>query len=87
MSNERIKDLLTRLHAELEATDVDAETRSLIKELDTDIHDLLDADSDTDDPNPILERAQLLQTDFANKHPVAERVVREIMDTLAKIGV
>ena len=87
MSNEKIKDLLTKLHAELQSTDVDTETRSLMKELDADIHSLLESNDQQDDAGSILERAQLLETDFANSHPVAERFIREIVETLARMGV
>jgi len=87
MSNDKIKDLLTRLHAEIQTTEVDAETRSLIKDLDTDIHSLLDSSTDRGDAGSILERAQLLETNFANNHPVAERFIREIVETLARMGV
>lgn len=87
MSNEKIKDLLSKLHSEIQSTDVDAETRSLIEELDTDIHSLLDSSNHEKDTSSILERAQLLETDFANNHPVAERFIREIVETLARMGV
>ena len=87
MSNEKIKDLLSKLHSEIQSTDVDAETRSLIEELDTDIHSLLDSSTQEKDASSILERAQLLETDFANNHPVAERFIREIVETLARMGV
>jgi len=87
MSNEKIKDLLTKLHAEIQTTDVDAEMRSLIEELDTDIHSLLDSKTQQDEASSVLERAQLLETNFANKHPVAERFIREIVETLARMGV
>lgn len=87
MSNAKIKDLLTRLHAEIRTTDVDAETRSLIKELDADIHTLLESNNQQDDTDSILKKAQLLETDFANNHPVAERFIREIVETLARMGI
>jgi len=34
-----------------------------------------------------LERAELLEARFAIDHPTVERFMREVIDTLAKIGV
>lgn len=87
MSNEKIKDLLAKLHDEIQKTDVDAGTRSLIKDLDSDIHELLDAGTAETDAKSVLDRAQMLETGFASKHPVAERFIREIVETLARMGV
>jgi len=89
MSNEQLKDLLSKILAEIHNTEIDAETRSLLQELDTDIHKLLDSqvtgtDADTD---TILGRVQLLETEFASKYPVAERYLKEIVETLARLGV
>jgi hypothetical protein len=43
MSNDEIRQLLARLKEELQQTEMDADTRSLVRELDSDIHDLLDS--------------------------------------------
>ena len=87
MSNDRIKKLLTQLQGELSATKVDDETRELLQQLETDIEDLLDASTETSSPEMALEGARRLDSDFAARYPTAERVVREIVDTLAKMGV
>jgi hypothetical protein len=34
-----------------------------------------------------MERAKLLEARFAISHPTVERFMREVIDTLAKIGV
>ena len=87
MSNEKIQELLARLHKEVHKTEVDDDTRSALHDLDSDIHDLLH--SSTPEPNMtfVLERAKLLEAQFAINHPAAERFMREVIDTLAKIGV
>ena len=41
MSNKKLRELLGTLHEEIQKTDVDADTRSLMRELDSDIHKLL----------------------------------------------
>ena len=87
MTNDKLKTLLASLHDELENTDVDDETRSMLKSLDSDIHQLLASDAAEDADRPIVEQAGLLEARFASEHPVAERVMRELIDTLVKLGV
>ena len=87
MSNEKIQKLLAKLHEEIETTKIDADTRFLMQELDSDIVDLLDSTSGTDDAKSVLESAKLLETKFSTSYPAAERFLREIIDTLARMGV
>jgi hypothetical protein len=85
MSSQRIRELLKQLRDELESTPVDPETLSLMRELDADIHDTLAASPGAADG--LLDRARAVEVRFAVEHGVAERLLREIIDTLAKIGV
>jgi hypothetical protein len=87
MSNEKIRELLAKLHDEVQKTEVDADTRSSLQELDSDIHDLLDSATPTQKLSSVTERAKLLEAEFAISHPAVERFMREVIDTLAKIGV
>lgn len=85
MSSERVRKLLMQLRQELDAADVDSETRALMRALDADIHRALGQS-----PNPLAtlaDRAEALEVRFAVNHRVAEKILREIIDTLAKIGV
>lgn len=84
MSNDKLKELLAAIHEEMDGADTDAETRALLKSLDEDIHELL-GEGETED-GPIMDRAQLLEARFATTHPVAERFMREFIDTLVKLG-
>ena len=85
MSAERVRDLLKQLRSELESADVDAETLASMRELDRDIHRALDVRGT---PTPALaDRAKAIEVEFAVKHNIAERILREIVETLAKIGV
>jgi hypothetical protein len=84
MSNERIKDLLAQLRAEIRKADVDDELQKLMSELDDDIHAVIEDDADAD---ALLERAKELEAEFATKFPVAERFMREVIDTLARMGI
>ena len=83
MSNEKIKNLLSKLHEEIGSTAVDDETRSLLELLESDIDHIYESTTDT---TSVLERARHLETSFAATHPSAERFIREIMDILSNMG-
>ena len=88
MSDNKVKDLLARLHKELENTEnVDSETLKMVRDLDEDIHRLVETDAGAGDIDSVLDRATSVETRFAVDHPVAERFLREIMDALAKVGI
>lgn len=83
MSSERIRDLLTELNRELQATgDIDAETRELLARLNNDLDEITDGIGAS-----AGDRAKDLESRFAAKHPVAERITREIADILTKMGI
>jgi hypothetical protein len=83
LSKERLSKLLTELSTELQdAGDVDAETRELLSDLHDDI-DRLTGETHSS----AVDRAKLLESQFAANHPVAERIAREFADLLAKMGI
>ena len=87
MSNDKIKTLLRDLHVEIQDTQVNNETRSLLKTLESDVENLFDTAAESSDTTSVLDLAQKLEAVFAVSHPEAERFTREIIDTLAKMGV
>ena len=87
MSNEKVRELLAKLHDEVQKTDVDAATRSSLRKLDSDIHDLLNSHASETKITLVLARAERLETRFAIRHPTAERFMREAIDALTNIGV
>jgi hypothetical protein len=88
MTSQNLKDQLNKLHDVLEKTDqVDSETRELVRDLDDEINRLLDPDSADDDYDSVVDHARAVETRFAVKHPVAERFLREIIETLSKVGI
>ena len=87
MSNEKVRELLAKLHDEVQKTEVDAATRSSLRKLDSDIHDLLNSPASETKITLVLERAERLETRFAIRHPTAERFMREAIDALTNIGV
>jgi len=87
MGTEHIKNLLTQLQNELRTTELDDETRNLVRELDADVHDLLAEDSAESDASSIVKRAKELEANFATDHPAAERFMREFVDALVRMGI
>jgi ABC-type transporter Mla subunit MlaD len=84
MSKERVKELLAQLRNEIRHTDVDEELHEIIQGLDADIRGVIDND---DDVNAVIDRAKELEANFATRHPAAERFVREVIDTLVRMGI
>ena len=87
MSNKEIKDLLGKLRAEIGKTELDADTLSLVRDLDADIDDLLDPEGDRAETDSVLEKARELETNFATEHPSIERFMREVIDVLVRMGI
>ena len=88
MSDQNIKELLAKLLQELDNTEsVDSETIRLVRELDEDIHRLVDPESESNDFEGVIDRAKAMQADFALEHPRAEQFLREIMAALSRVGI
>lgn len=89
MPGRDIKETLARLHAELEsATDVDEDLRSLLRDVDADIHALLNEDThESHEVHGITTRLEEMAADFAAQHPNTERFFREIIDALGRMGI
>ena len=84
MSKERVKELLGQLREELRRADVDEELDEIFGELDDEIHAVVDTDADVND---LIDRAKGFEADFASRHPAVERFMREVIDTLVRMGI
>ena len=88
MTDQKLTELLNNLHETLENTErVDPETLALVRELDAQIHRLTETNAQAGDVEGVLDQAKSMETRFAVDHPVAESFLREIIDTLSKIGI
>ena len=86
MSDEDIRRTLTQLHQELENADhVEPGLKSLLVDVDRDIHKLLGTSGHP--PEGLRERVEDLVAQFAASHPQADRFLRELVDSLGKIGI
>ena len=84
MSNEKVRELLDQLQQELERTEIDSATLSLAKGLDADIQQLIESGKEREN---VMGKARDVEARFAVEHPVAEKMIREIINTLGRIGV
>ena len=87
MSEQRIKDLLEELRGEMQRTDsVDEALLTSIRSLESNIGDLVDPTVDSSE-NTVLDDAIALEAVFAASHPVAEKIIRELINSLSRIGI
>ena len=87
MSDSEVRDLLERLKNEIQDTELDSDTRKLVQDLDAEIHSLLEADADQEAFASVADRAREIEAGFESDHPLAVRVLREIIQSLARMGI
>lgn len=87
MSNTHIRELLARLQKAMQDTELDDATRSMVRDLDAEIHDLLEAKGGSAETDTVVEKARELETSFAAEHPTIERFMREVIDALVRMGI
>lgn len=86
MDQDKIRGLLAQLQKELSSGEsLDSETLELVKQLDKDVDSLIESSENNN--APVMDDAIALEARFAARHPVAERLVRELIDTLGRIGI
>jgi len=87
MSNTQIRELLEKLQNEIQKTELDDDTRAMVRDLDADIHGLLEQEGESAETDSVLEKARELETNFATEHPTIERFMREVIDVLVRMGI
>lgn len=87
MSNIEIRNLLVKLRDQIQQAEIDAETRTLMQELDSDIHGLLNSDRDAAEKATVMKRAREIEANFESEHPVAVRILSEVIEALARMGI
>jgi hypothetical protein len=91
METQELAALLTKLKTELESgKPVDATLKASLQSLDQDIQKVLAEGSPLAghaDEASINERALALETRFAAEHPYLATALRDVMDTLGKMGI
>jgi len=84
MSKDRIRELLAQLQDEIRNTDMDDELKTLVSDLDSDIHTVIENDEEV---KALIDRAKEVEAGFATRYPAAERFMREVIDALVRMGI
>ena len=91
MNRDQLHGLLQQLRQGLaEAPPMDSELRASLLQLDDDIQQALkpSAPAANESPDDTLEgRAKALEARFEAEHPVLAGTLRDLMDTLGKMGI
>lgn len=83
--HEQLKAKLSQLHTTLAQVDqLDDDSKSMLKQLDTDIQRLLDNEKVDDDLNTRIEQQAVA---FEGRHPSMSAVLKDMMDLLSKMGI
>ncbi|MGC4059434.1 MAG: DUF4404 family protein [Aquabacterium sp.] len=89
MEKQELAALLKKLQAELESVQaVDDSLKQSLRSLEQDIQKVLaqNATPATDEAS-LNERAQELEARFATEHPYLASTLRDVMDSLGKMGI
>ena len=87
MNEEKVKQLLKELLVEIKQDEThDEELLASAQQLELDIDALLNPEVDTSD-NTVMDDVVALEARFAANYPVAEKIVRELVDSLSRIGI
>lgn len=87
MNEERVKLLLKELLDEIGQSDnPDEELLASAQRIQTDVDALLNPDVDSSD-NTVMDDMIALEARFASNYPVAEKIVRELVNSLSRIGI
>ena len=87
MNEEKVKQLLKELLEEItQGENPDQELLGSAQRLQSDIDSLLNPDVDSAD-NTVMDDMISLEAQFATNYPVAEKIVRELVNSLSRIGI
>jgi Domain of unknown function (DUF4404) len=94
MNTQELKALLGKLQQELESgAPVEPDLREQLRALDQNIQQALAGSgsvipqADTVTPGPLLAQAQAIEAQFEAEHPTLASLLRNMMDTLGKMGI
>lgn len=89
MTNQNLRELLEKLHKELEQVEVtDEAERERLRHLDADIRSLLGRSDNLDETDePMLERLQDSIDHFETTHPQLTMMLSQMMTILSNAGI
>ena len=87
MATERLRESLLAIRTELaDPEGMDADSRALLEKVAADIERVLDEEDETT-PDTARGRMEQLVVDFEVEHPRVTRVVNEVVEALARMGI
>jgi len=87
MNEEKAKQLIKELLEEIgQGENTDEELLGSALRLQSDIDALLNPDVDSSD-NTVMDDMIALEAQFATSYPVAEKILRELVNSLSRIGI
>lgn len=87
MTANDLLDALVQLRSKLElAESVDEEVLQQVREIDSNMHQLLNS-NELRAEETLVEQLLVLEAKFSSEHPVLEKITRELIDALAKMGI
>lgn len=87
MSNKDIENLIKSLLTEVQSSPLDSATRDQLRDFETALEPYLYDAVSVGKEETILDKANQLEVAFAQRHPVAEGIMREIIDSLSRMGI
>jgi hypothetical protein len=88
MQKSDITDRLAELHEALEEIDKpDPSLIALLREVDEDIHEVLEKSPNDHEEGRLKERVEELGAEFAARYPHTERFFQELVATLGRLGI
>ena len=87
MADEKLHQLLTQVHEQLQQQDsLDAQSQKLLQQVLIDVKDATEGGA-AELPQDLSDRIEQQAVQFEQAHPTLAEILRQIMDTLGRIGV
>lgn len=88
MADTKLHQLLTQVHEQLmQQESIDSESQALLQQVLADVKVASGAGSSSEIEQDLSDRIEQQAVQFEQEHPTLAEVLRQIMDTLGRIGV
>lgn len=88
MTDTKLHELLTQVHEQLKQQDsIDDESQALLQKVLSDVNTVLSSENSDDLEQDLTDRIEQQAVQFEHEHPTLAEILRQIMDTLGRIGV
>ncbi len=88
MADKKLHQLLTQVHEQLQQQDsLDEKSQALLQQVLADVKSAAAPDTDDEISMDLSNRIEQQALEFENAHPTLAEVLRQIIDTLGRIGV